>query len=67
MSDNQIFLNRLKPSIQKVWEKIGFTRPTSIQSYAIPHILEKKDVIAQSPTGTGKTVAYLLPAIDMVD
>ena len=35
--------------------------------YAIPAILEKKDVIAQSPTGTGKTLAYLLPVLQMID
>ena len=30
-------INQLKPSIQQVWEKVGFDRPTSIQSYAIPY------------------------------
>ncbi|MCQ6275178.1 DEAD/DEAH box helicase [Bacillus sp. V3B] len=67
MIENHQLINSLKPSIQQVWEKAGFVRPTSIQSYAIPHILEKKDVIAQSPTGTGKTLAYLLPILQMVD
>src|SRR3954447_12743700 len=60
-------INQLKPSIQQVWEKAGFDRPTSIQSYAIPFILENKDVIAQSPTGTGKTLAYLLPVLNRLD
>ncbi|KAA9031219.1 DEAD/DEAH box helicase [Niallia endozanthoxylica] len=67
MTENQQLINRLKGSIQLVWEKAGFSQPTSIQSYAIPHILEKKDVIAQSPTGTGKTLAYLLPVLNMID
>ncbi len=67
MTENQQLINRLKGSIQLVWEKAGFSHPTSIQSYAIPHILEKKDVIAQSPTGTGKTLAYLLPVLNMID
>ena len=39
----------------------GITTPTPIQAQAMPHILAKDDVIAQSPTGTGKTLAYLLP------
>jgi superfamily II DNA/RNA helicase len=60
-------INQLKPSIQQVWEKAGFDRPTSIQSYAIPYILENKDVIAKSPTGTGKTLAYLLPVLNKID
>nr|WP_295972137.1 DEAD/DEAH box helicase [uncultured Bacillus sp.] len=58
---------QLRPSIRKVWEKSGFVRPTSIQSYAIPPILDKKDIIAQSPTGTGKTLAYLLPVLHAID
>ena len=65
MSDKLI--SQLNPSIQQVWEKAGFDRPTSIQSYAIPFILENKDVIAQSPTGTGKTLAYLLPVLNKID
>lgn len=60
-------ITRLRPSIQQVWEKAGFVRPTSIQSYAIPAILDKKDIIAQSPTGTGKTLAYLLPVLHAID
>lgn len=67
MTENHNLIKDLKPSIQQVWEKAGFVRPTSIQSYAIPPILEKKDVIAQSPTGTGKTLAYLLPVLQMID
>jgi superfamily II DNA/RNA helicase len=64
MSDNQL---SLKPFIQNVWEKSGFKTPTSIQSQAIPLITEGKDVIAESPTGTGKTLAYLLPVLEKVN
>ncbi|MBB6447320.1 DEAD/DEAH box helicase [Bacillus benzoevorans] len=60
-------ITQLKPSIQQVWEEAGFARPTSIQSFAIPAILDKKDIIAQSPTGTGKTLAYLLPVLNAID
>ncbi len=60
-------ITQLRPSIQQVWEKTGFVRPTSIQSFAIPAILDKKDIIAQSPTGTGKTLAYLLPVLNAID
>ncbi|EKN69997.1 ATP-dependent RNA helicase [Neobacillus bataviensis LMG 21833] len=60
-------LNTLKPFLQEAWEKSGFEQPTSIQEAAIPMILEGKDVIAESPTGTGKTLAYLLPLLNKID
>ncbi|MDN3017596.1 DEAD/DEAH box helicase [Paenibacillus sp. BSR1-1] len=60
-------LNNLKPFLQEAWEKSGFETSTSIQDAAIPVILEGKDVIAESPTGTGKTLAYLLPLLNKID
>ncbi|CAK5279910.1 unnamed protein product [Mycena citricolor] len=39
----------------------GYTEPTGIQSHGIPILLESRDLAAISPTGTGKTLAYLLP------
>ncbi|KAJ7785769.1 P-loop containing nucleoside triphosphate hydrolase protein [Mycena metata] len=39
----------------------GYTQPTGIQSYGIPILLESRDLAAISPTGTGKTLSYLLP------
>ncbi|KAL1663555.1 P-loop containing nucleoside triphosphate hydrolase protein [Schizophyllum commune] len=41
--------------------KHGFKHPTGIQSHGIPILLEKRDLAAISPTGTGKTLSYLLP------
>jgi superfamily II DNA/RNA helicase len=60
-------LNNLSPFLQENWEKSGFQQPTSIQDTAIPLILEGKDLIAESPTGTGKTLAYLLPLLNKVE
>lgn len=60
-------LNTLNPFLQENWEKSGFQQPTSIQDTAIPLILEGKDLIAESPTGTGKTLAYLLPLLNKVE
>lgn len=60
-------LNNLKPFLQAAWEKSGFQTPTSIQEAAIPMILEGKDLIAESPTGTGKTLAYLLPLLNTIE
>jgi superfamily II DNA/RNA helicase len=67
MSENQTTLKELKPFLQENWEKSGFTTPTDVQTRAIPLILGGTDVIAESPTGTGKTLAYLLPVLDKID
>lgn len=48
-------------------EHMGITEPTSVQAQAIPAIQEGRDVIAQSQTGTGKTLAYLLPILQAID
>ncbi len=44
-------------------KELGFTKPTTIQQLAIPVGLEARDLLASAPTGTGKTLAFLLPAI----
>lgn len=61
------FLHTFKPFIQEAWNKSGFERPTAIQEKAIPLIIEGKDMIASAPTGTGKTLAYLLPILEKID
>ena len=55
------------PSIQKNWEESGFTGLTPVQEKVVPLIMEGKDVVCESPTGTGKTLAYLLPIIQSID
>ncbi|MDO3411065.1 DEAD/DEAH box helicase [Saccharibacillus sp. CPCC 101409] len=45
----------------------GIGKPSPIQAEAIPFILEGRDVLAQSQTGTGKTLAYLLPLLQRID
>ncbi|MFF0830795.1 DEAD/DEAH box helicase [Brevibacillus sp. NPDC003359] len=45
----------------------GITEPTPIQEKAIPVVLEGKDVIAQAQTGTGKTLAFVLPILEKAD
>ncbi|KAH8086609.1 P-loop containing nucleoside triphosphate hydrolase protein [Cristinia sonorae] len=44
-------------------EKSGYHQPTGIQAHGIPILLEGRDLVAISPTGTGKTLSYLLPII----
>lgn len=43
------------------------TQPTAVQEQSIPLILQGKDLIGRSPTGTGKTLAYLLPLLAKID
>jgi len=56
----------LRPSIVKALEIEKIIDPTEIQTKAIPIIMEKSDLIAQSETGTGKTLAYLLPIFEQI-
>lgn len=60
-------LTNLKPFLQEAWEKSGFQAPTSIQNTSIPIIIDGRDVIGESPTGTGKTLAYLVPLLNNID
>lgn len=46
---------------------MGFEEPSPIQSMCIPVILEGKDVIGQAQTGTGKTAAFGIPLVQMID
>jgi superfamily II DNA/RNA helicase len=60
-------LTNLKPFLQEAWKKANFQTPTSIQDTTIPLILDGRDLIAESPTGTGKTLAYLLPVLNKIN
>lgn len=57
----------LSPEIEKAVLDMGFEEATPIQSQAIPYILEGRDVIGQAQTGTGKTAAFGIPILEMVD
>lgn len=48
-------------------ETLGFDTPTPIQAAAIPAVLAGKDVVASAQTGTGKTAAFVLPALQIID
>ncbi len=45
----------------------GYTAPTPIQAQAIPHVLQKKDVLGLAQTGTGKTASFVLPMLSMLE
>jgi len=53
----------LHPTLLKAVEASGYTEPTPIQAQAIPAALAGRDLIASANTGTGKTAAFVLPAL----
>jgi ATP-dependent RNA helicase RhlE len=58
---------RLIPPILKAVKSEGYLNPTPIQSKAIPLVLAKQDVLACAQTGTGKTAAFALPILQLLD
>lgn len=57
----------INDDIINVLKKNGITNPTPVQEESIPLIQSGKDVIAQAQTGTGKTLAFLLPIFENID
>lgn len=57
----------LSEELLKAMEKIGFEEATEIQSKTIPLLMEGRDVIGRSHTGTGKTAAFGIPAVESID
>ncbi|WP_244481955.1 DEAD/DEAH box helicase, partial [Bradyrhizobium pachyrhizi] len=45
----------------------GYTNPTPIQEQAIPHVLARRDVLGIAQTGTGKTAAFVLPMLTILE
>ena len=48
-------------------EAAGYKTPTPIQEQAIPHVLQRRDVLGIAQTGTGKTAAFVLPMLTMLE
>lgn len=48
-------------------QKMGYQAPLEVQAKVIPHIMDKKDVIVQSQTGSGKTAAFAIPICESLD
>lgn len=58
---------QISSEIKRAVEEMGYKHATEIQEKAIPCILEGRDVLGRSNTGTGKTAAFGIPAIEMVE
>jgi ATP-dependent RNA helicase RhlE len=57
---------KLHPDLLRGVKDLGFPRPTPIQADAIPPALDGRDVLACAMTGSGKTVAFLLPILNQL-
>ena len=57
----------LKPSLIKALDEVGYETPSPIQAQTIPLLLEKRDLLGQAQTGTGKTAAFALPVLSNID
>ncbi|MEM0147978.1 MAG: DEAD/DEAH box helicase [Candidatus Micrarchaeaceae archaeon] len=58
---------KIKPEIVERLAKVGFIDATDVQAEAIPILLEGKDLIVRAKTGTGKTLAFIVPIFQMID
>ena len=45
---------------------LGYEEPTPVQREAIPLLLDGRDLLAEAPTGTGKTAAFALPVLQRI-
>ncbi|MDE2385472.1 MAG: DEAD/DEAH box helicase [Alphaproteobacteria bacterium] len=64
MSFNELGLS---PKVLEAVTAAGYTTPTAIQAQAIPHALQRKDVMGLAQTGSGKTAAFVLPMLSMLE
>ena len=53
----------LPASLEKALAKLNLAKPTDVQVQAVPEIVNGKDIIVSAPTGTGKTLAFSMPAV----
>lgn len=59
--ENQFRQYPLEEDILGALDALGYTQPTEIQAAVIPSILNGRDIIAKSKTGSGKTAAFAIP------
>jgi superfamily II DNA/RNA helicase len=57
----------LSEKVRSAVAAAGYTTPTPIQDQAIPHVLARRDVLGIAQTGTGKTAAFVLPMLTMLE
>ena len=57
----------LSPEMLQTLERAKYLHPSPVQAGVIPVALEGKDVVGQAQTGTGKTAAFVIPIVEMLD
>ena len=57
----------LSPALRAVVEELAYAQPTPIQAASLPALLEGRDLIGQSKTGSGKTAAFALPILERME
>src|SRR5210317_1583154 len=57
----------LGPELLTALTELGYEEPTPIQATAIPHLLEGRDLLGLAATGTGKTAAFALPLLQLIE
>src|SRR3990167_10558354 len=57
---------QLTSEIVKAIKALGYSEPTLIQEQCIPEILQGRDIFGQSKTGSGKTAAFGIPILEMI-
>ena len=67
MTNDEFKEFNISDDIKNTLEKLGYTRPTEVQQKAIPVVLQGKDVIVKSQTGSGKTAAFGIPVCEKVE
>ena len=69
VEENQITFDDLglNKDILRSVKQAGFVTPSPIQAAAIPLVLQGRDIVGQAHTGTGKTAAFGLPALNNID
>src|SRR5688572_2046980 len=54
----------LRPELRRALAGLGYEEPTPIQREAIPPLIQRRDLLGQAATGTGKTAAFALPILE---
>src|SRR5256885_16513209 len=57
----------LTPELLRAVAAEGYTEPTPVQAETIPFVLDGRDVLAGAQTGTGKTAAFVLPILQLLN
>lgn len=62
-----MMMEEMAMPFEKYWHEMSFQLPTPIQENVFKPLLQGKDVVGLSPTGTGKTLAYAIPLLQKTD